>query len=103
MVEVRQTQVAIEDDQSRQRWSVLYAAVIPDTTSNPTHAPESPPPRTQREELVIGDTVDFTDKHLSEQIGISVRLNTKTGSIAFNDSEGHWWVSYALPRKIFDI
>ncbi|MFL9999317.1 hypothetical protein PQR34_48845, partial [Paraburkholderia sediminicola] len=76
-------------------------AVIPDTTSGPSHAP-APPPRAQREEFFIGDTVGFTDKHLSERVGI-VRLNAKTASIAVNDSEGHWRVSHALLRKIVDI
>ncbi|TCK96553.1 hypothetical protein [Paraburkholderia sp. BL9I2N2] len=103
VVELRQTQAVIQDNQSRQRWSVLYAAVIPDTVSGPTHAPASPPPRAQREEFFIGDTVGFTDKHLSERVGIIVRLNAKTASIAVNDSEGHWRVSYALLRKIVDI
>ncbi|WP_341318195.1 hypothetical protein WN982_24220 [Paraburkholderia sp. IMGN_8] len=103
VVELRQTQAVIQDNQSLQRWSVLYAAVISDTASGPTHAPASPPPRAQREEFFIGDTVGFTDKHLSERVGIIVRLNAKTASIAVNDSEGHWRVSYALLRKIVDI
>src|SRR4051812_7791091 len=82
----------IQDDQSRQRWSVLYAAVIPGTENGPIRAPLPPPPRAQREEFFIGDTVGFTDKHLSERVGIIVRLNAKTASIAVNDSEGHWRV-----------
>ncbi|NPT42266.1 hypothetical protein GNZ12_13285 [Paraburkholderia sp. 1N] len=102
VVELRQTQVVIQDNQSRQRWSVLYAAVIPGTANGPTHTPP-PPPRAQREEFFIGDTVGFTDKHLSERVGIIVRLNAKTASIAVNESEGHWRVSYALLRKIVDI
>ena len=102
VVELRQTQAVIQDNQSRQRWSVLYAAVIPDTASGPTHAPASPPPRARREEFFVGDTVGFTDKHLSERVGIIVRLNAKTASIAVNDSEGHWRFSYALLRKIVD-
>ncbi|MGF7136141.1 hypothetical protein P3T40_007653 [Paraburkholderia sp. EB58] len=103
VVELRQTQAVIQDNLSRQRWSVPYAAVSLDTASGPIHAPPSPSPRAQREEFFIGDTVGFTDKHLSERVGILVRLNAKTASIAVNDSEGHWRVSYALLRKIVDI
>ena len=103
VVELRQTQAVIQDNQSRQRWSILYAAVIPDTARGPTHVPPSPPSRAQREEFFVGDTVGFTDKHLSERVGIIVRLNAKTASIAVNDSEGHWRVSYALLRKVVDI
>ncbi|MFM0228543.1 hypothetical protein PQR32_42005 [Paraburkholderia dipogonis] len=102
VVELRQTQAVIQDNQSRQRWSILYAAVIPGTASGPTYAP-APPPRAQREEFFIGNTVGFTDKYLSERVGIIVRLNAKTASLAVDDPEGHWRVSYALLRKIVDI
>jgi hypothetical protein len=84
-------------------WGVLYAAIIPDTASGPDHVEPASPPRTQREEFFIGDTVGFTDKHLSERVGTIVRLNAKTASIAVNDSDGHCRVSYALLRKIIDI
>jgi hypothetical protein len=78
-------------------------AIIPEPSSARPHVEPTPPPRTQREEFFIGDTVGFTDKHLSERVGIVVRLNAKTASIAVNDTEGHWRVSYALLRKIVDI
>ena len=51
----------------------------------------------------IGDTVGFTDKHLRERIGIIVRLIQKTASIACNDTEGHWRVSFRLLRHIVDV
>jgi hypothetical protein len=82
---------------------VLYAAIIPETSSAQPRVEPTPPSRTQREEFFIGDTVGFTDKHLSERVGIIVRLNAKTASIAVNDSDGHWRVSYPLLRKIVDI
>jgi hypothetical protein len=34
--------------------------------------------------------------HLSKRVGIIVRLNAKTATIAVNGSDGHWRVSYAL-------
>jgi len=102
IVELRQTQAVVQDSATRRRWGVLYAAIIPDTASGQDHEQASPP-RTQRDEFFIGDTVGFTDKHLSERVGIIVRLNAKTASIAVNDSDGHWRVSYALLRKIVDI
>ncbi|SIT49748.1 conserved hypothetical protein [Paraburkholderia ribeironis] len=83
---------------------MLYAAIIPETSTGQPHVEPAPPPRTQREEFFfIGDTVGFTDKHLSERVGIIVRLNAKTASIAVHGSDGHWRVSYALLRKIVDI
>ena len=103
IVELRQTQAVVQDTVTRRRWGVLYAAIIPDSASGPDLVEPASPPRTQREEFFIGDTVSFTDKHLSERVGIIVRLNSKTASIAVNHSEGHWRVSYALLRKIVDI
>jgi len=103
VVELRQTQAVIQDSVTRRRWGVLYAAIIPETASDPLHVEAAPRPRTQREEFFIGDTVGFTDKHLSERIGVIVRLNAKTASVAVNDTDGHWRVSYALLRKIVDI
>ncbi|MFP3247721.1 MAG: hypothetical protein RXR20_24715 [Paraburkholderia sp.] len=102
VVELRQTQAVIQDHASRRRWALPYAAIVPDSAA-PIHPEPTPPPRAQREEFFIGDTVGFTDKHLSERVGIIVRLNSKTASITVNDSEGHWRVSYALLRKIVDI
>ena len=103
IVELRQTQAVIQDSTTRRRWGVPYAAIIPDTAIGPNLVEPASPPRTQREEFFIGDTVGFTDKHLSKRVGIIVRLNAKTASIAVNDSDGHSRVSYALLRKIIDI
>ena len=103
IVELRQTQAVVQDGATRRRWGVLYAAIIPETSSAPPHVDPTSPPRTQREEFFIGDTVSFTDKHLSERVGVVVRLNAKTASVAVNDTDGHWRVSYALQRKIVDI
>jgi len=103
VAELRQTQVVIQDSVTRRRWAVLYAAIIFDSASGFAHIEPAPPPRTRRDEFFIGDTVGFTDKHLSERIGIVVRLNSKTATLAVADSEGHWRVPYALLRKIVDI
>ncbi|NTY41661.1 hypothetical protein [Burkholderia diffusa] len=104
IVELRQTQAVVQDSATRRRWGVLYAAIIiPETSTGQPHVEPTPPPRTQRDEFFVGDTVGFTDKHLSERLGIVVRLNAKTASIAVNDTDGHWRVSYSLLRKIVDI
>lgn len=103
IVELRQTQAVIQDRATRRHWGVLYAAIIPETSSAQPYVEPTPPPGTQREEFFIGDTVGFTDKHLSQRVGIIVRLNAKTASIAVNDTDGHWRVSYSLLRKIIDI
>ena len=103
VIELRATQAVIEDHATRRRWVILYAAIIPDGASAAPKPESAPPPRTRREECFIGDTVGFTDKHLRERIGIIVRLNQKTASIACNDTEGHWRVSFSLLRHIVDV
>lgn len=103
VVELRATQAVIEDLNSRQRWAVRYAAIVPDG-SYPEAKPEpAPPPRANPEAFFVGDTVGFTDKHLRERVGTIVRLNQKTASIACSGTEGHWRVSYGLLRRVVDV
>ena len=47
------------------------------SAQEPPHA-SPPPPRAQRADFMVGDTVAFTDQHLNECIGIIVRVNQKT-------------------------
>lgn len=61
IVELRQTQAVVQDSATRRRFGVLYAAIIPDTASGPDLVEPASPPRTQREEFFISDTVGFTD------------------------------------------
>ena len=89
----------VEDTATRRRWALPYAAVIADATA----AAQSPPPRAQRADFMVGDTVAFTDQHLHERIGTVVRVNQKTGSVQCNPDEGHWRVSFALLRKVVDL
>lgn len=105
VIELRTTYAVVQDHATGRRWSVLYAAIVPDVASaqpQPEPAPP-PPPCVRREEFFVGDTVGFTDKHLRERIGTIVRLNQKTASIACSGTEGHWRVSYSLLRRIVDI
>ncbi|WP_250479815.1 MULTISPECIES: hypothetical protein [unclassified Caballeronia] len=104
IIELRHTQAVVQDNVTRRRFAVLYAAILLDATAAPIQKEAPPPrPRPRPEEFFIGDTVGFTDKHLNERVGTVVRLNSKTASVAVTDSEGHWRVSYSLLRKILDI
>jgi hypothetical protein len=104
VIELRATQAVVEDHATRRRWVIPYAAIVPEASHAAAPQPEpQPAPRARREEFFVGDTVGFTDKHLRERIGTIVRLNQKTASIACDDTEGHWRVSYGLLRRIVDI
>lgn len=80
ILELRQTPAVIEDIATRRRWGLPYAAVIVDTIASAQEPPHAspPPPRAQRADFMVGDTVAFTDQHLNERIGIIVRVNQKT-------------------------
>jgi len=69
----------------------------------PPHASPPTPPRAQRADFRVGDTVSFTDQHLRERISTIVRINQKTASIESDPNEGHWRVSFALLRKVVDL
>ncbi|CAG9186342.1 hypothetical protein LMG23994_06178 [Cupriavidus pinatubonensis] len=107
ILELRQTQAVVQDTTSGRHWILPYAAVLAEPTSaaqQPPHA--SPPPRAQRADFRVGDTVSFTDQHLRERIGTIVRINQKTASIECDpneENEGHWRVSFALLRKVVDL
>src|SRR5258708_39540328 len=61
IVELRQTQAVVQDSVTRRRWDVLYATIIPETSTGQPHVEPTPPPRIQREEFVIGDTASVTE------------------------------------------
>ncbi|MGT2508815.1 hypothetical protein [Cupriavidus basilensis] len=103
ILELRQTQAVVEDTATRRRWALPYAAVIADATAAAQSPPHDPPPRAQRADFMVGDTVAFTDQHLHERIGTVVRVNQKTASVQCNPDEGHWRVSFALLRKVVDL
>ena len=100
IVQLRQKDVLVLQDSTRQQWWLPYAAIVTDTAqSQPPTAP--PAPKVDLPTFAIGDTVGFTDKHLREHIGTVTRINGKTISILCDGQA--WRVSPRLLRKIIDI
>lgn len=89
ILELRQTQAVVEDTATRRRWALPYAAVIADATAAAQPSPQTSPspPRAQRADFMVGDTVAFTDQHLHERIGTIVRISQKTASVQCNPDE----------------
>lgn len=100
VLEFRPKEVVVQEDSTRSKWRLSYAAVAahPSERSSeiPVAKPIVPTPTFQ-----IGDTVGFTDKYLREQHGIVVRINDKTLSVDCNGQR--WRVSPKLLRKIIDL
>lgn len=101
VVEFRATEVAIQDEATRQQWWLPYAAIITDPDAHPSPAASGPKPEKSNVDFRIGDTVGFTDKYLREHFGTVVRVNDKT--ISIDSDGGRWRVSPKLLRKIIDL
>ena len=78
VLEIRRTRVAIQELETRKRWTVpLYMINIEDT--NTDIAPKSN--QVDRLSLKIGDQVGFTARDGDEQFGIVTKLNPKRAKI----------------------
>src|SRR5450830_439352 len=69
ILQLQPTVVTVQDDSTRTRWKLPYAAIVADPDQRPEQAPQAPPPRADVPVFKLGDTVSFTDKHLREHIG----------------------------------
>jgi len=101
ILQLQPTSVTVEDDSTRTRWKLPYAAIVADQDPRPEQAPQAPPIRADMPVFKLGDTVSFTDKHLREHIGTITKINTKTYSLLCDGEQ--WRVSPRLLRKIIDL
>ncbi len=80
IVAMKDRQVTLVDEQSKQRFSVLYAAIVPpeeqqntSTATSPSAAPAAPlrpPPEINRkQDFRVGQRVSFVDQSLKRQFG----------------------------------
>ena len=99
--------MTVIDDQSKRHVSVPYAAITSEAApgANAGEATQAgkltPPPEIgQREDFQVGQRVSFTDRDLQRRVGVIVRINQQTATIA---SDGQSWrVSFALLRHIVE-
>ena len=112
IVAMKDRQATLIDEQSKERLSVLYAAIVPadqqpnasDATSTSTApaAPLRPPPEIKRkEDFRVGQRVSFVDQSLQRQVGEIKRLNQRTATV---HCEGRAWrVGFGLLQQVADI
>ncbi|BEP50783.1 hypothetical protein [Variovorax sp. V116] len=106
---MKDRQVSLIDEQSKQRFSVLYAAVVPvddqqaGTSSSPaTAAPLRPPPEIHhKQDFRIGQRVSFTDQSLKRHVGKIVRINQRTATVHCDGRA--WRVAFALLQHVTDV
>jgi hypothetical protein len=102
VLELRSTDLRIQDDRTRVQWLLPYAAVSIDPTMRSSVPPvPAAQPRVPPNAFSVGDTVTFTDKYLREHAGSVTRINTKTVSVQCDD--GAWRVSPRILRKLIDV
>ena|SRR5664279_796173 len=101
ILQLQPTQVTLQDDMTRTRWTLPYAAIVVDPTQRAEQATPVHPRPADIPAFKLGDTVSFTDKHLRERIGTITRMNTKTYSLLCDGEQ--WRVSPSLLRKIIDV
>lgn len=106
---MKDRQVTLLDEQSKQRFSVLYAAVVPvddqqaDTSpSPPPAAPLRPSPEIHhKQDFRVGQRVSFTDQSLKRHVREIARINQRTATV---HCDGHAWrVAFALLQHIVDV
>ena len=104
---MKDRQVTLLDELSKQRFSVLYAAVVPVDdqqagTSPPPEEPLRPPPEIHhKQDFRAGQRVSFTDQSLKRHIGEVVRINQRTATVHCDGRA--WRVAFALLQHVTDI
>jgi hypothetical protein len=112
IVAMKDRQVTLIDEQSQQRFSVLYAAIVPPeeqlntlTAASPSAAaaaPLRPPPEINRkQDLRVGQRVSFVDQSLKRQVGEIKRLNQRTATVHCDGRA--WRVGFGLLQHVPDV
>ncbi|HEX8955339.1 MAG TPA: hypothetical protein VF798_03640 [Burkholderiaceae bacterium] len=101
VLQLQPAQVIVQDEATRTRWTLPYAAVVAEPGASTEQAPPVPSRRADVESFKLGDTVSFTDKHLRERFGTIIRMNAKTCSLLCDGEQ--WRVSPGLLRKVIDV
>lgn len=102
---MKDTQVTLHEDGTRNSWTLPYAAIEPPApgTSNPPSPSEPPAPqRPSRNDFHCGEKVAFEDKYLNTVVGTIVRINKRTATIDPGDGTT-WRVGFAMLRHVVDI
>jgi len=112
IVAMKDRQATLIDELSKQRFSVLYAAIVPAeeqpngstaTSSSPASAaPLRPPPEINRkQDFQIGQRVSFPDQSLKRHVGQIVRLNQRTATVHCDGRA--WRVGFGLLQHVADV
>jgi hypothetical protein len=104
VIALKATQVTVQDDSTRDAWTLPYAAIEIAAEHHDMPEPRTPkaPPRPTRQDFRVGDRVSFEDRHLQTRFGTITRVNQKTASVDCQD-EFTWRVPFALLRHVIEL
>jgi hypothetical protein len=104
VVAMKDTQVMVQEQQTRRTWALPYTALEP-PQPGARRAPEPEPaqmPRPSRNDFRCGEKVSFEDKYLNTVVGSIVRINQRTATVDPGDGTT-WRVAFGLLRHVMDI
>ena len=112
IVAMKDRQATLVDEQSKERLSVLYAAIVPaeeqprasdarSTSAAPAAALRPPPEINRKEDFRVGQRVSFVDQGLKRQVGEIKRLNQRTATVHCDGRA--WRVGFGLLQHVADI
>lgn len=107
IVDMRDTQLTLDDLHQRVQWKLPYAAIEPSEPGaqpQPQKSAQAAPPtpaRPTRADFTRGDKVSFTDRHLQTHVGLITRCNPKTASVDTGDAT--WSVPYGGLKHVLDL
>lgn len=111
VVELKDTDLVVQDQETLRHWRLAYAAVEPPDVhaegvdhdcDAAAPSAQAQAPTARREDFQRGQKVSFEDKHLRTQVGVITRINQRTASIDTDDAM-LWKVSFALLRHVVDV
>jgi hypothetical protein len=105
VVAVKDSRVTVLDAQTKRHVSLSFAGIVLESaaasagTGDQTLAP--PPEIGRREDFCVGERVSFTDRDLQHRLGVIVRINQQTATVACDGR--NWRVSFPLLRHVADV
>ncbi|MBP9735136.1 MAG: hypothetical protein KBD82_05800 [Rhodoferax sp.] len=98
LLELRRKQAVVVDLADARKWLISYAAINLDGSD--VQIRENKAQGLGRNEVGIGDTVDFVDRDQNQRTGKIIRLNDKTVSLLCAGVQ--WRVAYAYLHRVVD-
>lgn len=102
VVSMKDSRVTVLDLETKRHISLSYAGIVLEPAAEAQAAREetlAPPPEVgRREDFRVGQRVSFTDADLQHRLGVIVRINQQTATVACDGR--NWRVSFPLLRHV---